>query len=36
LRRRFTGNSGWTISHSSLSTSSRAIAPRIHTFNHGI
>lgn len=27
LRRRLTGNSGWTISHSSSSTSSRAISP---------
>jgi hypothetical protein len=28
LRRRLTGNNGWTISHSSSSTSSRAISPR--------
>jgi hypothetical protein len=27
LRRRLTGNSGWTISHSSSSTNSRAISP---------
>jgi hypothetical protein len=28
LRRRLTGNSGWTVSHNSSSTSSRAILPR--------
>jgi hypothetical protein len=35
LRRRLTGNSGWTISHSSSSTNSCAISPRHRKYQQG-